>query len=74
MPLYLVILGSLLIGFLIAGVVSSVNSMFSAFKIMGKNSTISSSQKEVESLKVKIHDLELENTELKASKTPSGSK
>jgi hypothetical protein len=70
MPLYLVILGSLLFGFLIAGVLSSINSMFSAFKIMGKNNTINSSQKEIESLKEKIHQLELENVELKAPKTP----
>lgn len=71
MPLYLVILGSLLIGFLIAGVLSSINSMFSAFKIMGKNNTIHSSQKEIEALKEKIHRLELENTELKTPQAPS---
>lgn len=70
MPLYLVILGSLLLGFLIAWVLSSINSIFSAFKIMGKNNTISSSQKEIESLKEKIHQLELDKAELKATKTP----
>ena len=73
MPLYLVILGSLLIGFLIAGVLSSINSMFSAFKIMGKNNTISSSQKEIDVLKEKNHQLELEITELKAPKPSSSS-
>lgn len=74
MPLYLVILGSLLSGFLIAGVLSSINSMFSAFKIMGKNNAIISSQKEIEDLKEKIHQLELENTQLKAPKTSSSIK
>lgn len=69
-PLYLVILGSLLLGFLIAGVLSSVNSMFSAFRIMGKNNVINSSQKEIETLKEKIHHLEIENAELKVSKNP----
>lgn len=70
-PLYLVILGSLLLGFLIAGVLSSINSMFSAFKIMGKNNEINSSQKEIESLKDKIHHLELEIAELKGPKSSS---
>jgi len=73
-PLYLVILGSLLFGFLIAGVLSSINSMFSAFKIMGKDSAINSSQKEVENLKEQIHQLELENAELKGSKASRSSK
>ncbi len=70
-PLYLVILGSLLLGFLIAGVLSSINSMFSAFKIMGKNSVINSSQKEIEKLREKIQELELENSQLK---TPNKAK
>jgi cell division protein FtsB len=68
-PLYLVILGSLLVGFLVAGVISSINSMFSAFKIMGKDNAISSSHKEVESLKEKNHQLELEIARLKGPKT-----
>jgi uncharacterized integral membrane protein len=70
-PLYLVILGSLLLGFLIAGVLSSVNSVFSSFKIMGKNNTINHAQKEIENLKEKYHQLELENAELKGSKKTS---
>jgi uncharacterized integral membrane protein len=69
MPLYLVILGSLLLGFLIAGVLSSINSLFSAFKIMGKNNTINNSQKEIENLKEQVHQLELANAELKSSRT-----
>ncbi len=68
--LYLIILGSLLVGFIIAGVISSINSMFSAFKIMGKNKTINTSQKEIDELKEKIHHLEIENAELKVTKTP----
>jgi uncharacterized integral membrane protein len=43
-PQYLVILGSLLLGFLVAGLVSSVDSMFAAFRIMGKNNVINSSK------------------------------
>jgi uncharacterized integral membrane protein len=67
-PLYLVILGSILFGFIIAAVVSSVNSMFAAFRIMGKNNVIKSSQSEIEMLKEKIRQLEVENAELKGSK------
>lgn len=37
---------------------------------MGKNNVISSSKKEIENLKEKIHQLELENVELKTPKTP----
>ena len=71
LALYLVILGSLLVGFLLAGVLSSINSMFSAFKIMGKNNVINSSQKEIDNLKEKINQLELEITELKTTKNLS---
>ncbi len=69
-PLYLVILGSLLLGFLIAGVLSSINSIFSSFKIMGKNNAINQAQKEIEELKEKYRQLELENAELKGAKNP----
>ncbi len=41
---------------------------------MGKDNAISNSQKEIENLKEKIHQLELESIELKASKTPSSAK
>ena len=67
-PLYLVILGSLLLGFLIAGIVSSIDSMFASFRIMGKNRVINDSQKQLVNLQEKIHDLELENAELRGTK------
>ena len=44
--------------------------MFSAFRIMGKNNVINSSQKEIENLKEAIHQLELENAALKGPKSP----
>ena len=72
-PLYLVILGSLLLGFIISWILSSINSVFSAFKIIGKNNTINNSQKEIESLKDKIHKFEIEIAELKATKSLSSS-
>jgi len=64
-PLFLVILASLLIGFLISGIISGLNSVSSSFQLMGKDQTINSAQAEIENLKNRIHQLELENSNLK---------
>lgn len=64
-PLYSVVVGSLLVGFLVSWIFSLVDSLSSFLKIHGKESKIKKDQKEIEDLKKRIHDLELENENLK---------
>lgn len=64
-PLYVVVLGALLIGIIISMIMSFFGFISTTLKIFGKNSTIKQSTKEIDNLKKRIHDLELENENLK---------
>lgn len=64
-PLYAVVIGSLLVGFLVSWIFSLVDSVSSFLKIHGKENKIRKDQKEIEDLKKHIRDLELENENLK---------
>lgn len=64
-PVYVVVLAALLIGILICWVISVFGSISTSLKIFGKNSKIKQSSKEIDNLNKKIHDLELENENLK---------
>lgn len=64
-PLYLIVLGSLLLGFVVSWVISFVDVISSALKIHRKESTIKDANKEISSLNKRIHELELENERLK---------
>jgi uncharacterized integral membrane protein len=64
-PLYVVVLATLLIGFLISWIISVFGSVSNSMKIFGKNSKIKESSKEIDNLIKRIHDLELENENLK---------
>jgi uncharacterized integral membrane protein len=66
-PLYLVVLGSLLIGLLISGVINLADSIGASLAIRNRESRIKESDKEVENLKVRINELELENAELRTT-------
>ncbi len=65
-PLYLIVLGSLLLGFLVSWVINLVGVISSAFKIHGKENTIKDANKQISELTKKVHQLELENERLKA--------
>ena len=65
LPLYLIVLGSLLTGFIISWMFSLGEWANASLKIHNKNSELSSANKEVEDLKNKIHNLELENNSLR---------
>jgi len=65
LPLYLVILIALLLGITISWVISFFGFVSTSLTIFGKNSKIKEDKKEIDSLKKKIHDLELENERLK---------
>ncbi|MBI2264434.1 MAG: DUF1049 domain-containing protein [Armatimonadetes bacterium] len=65
-PLYFVVIGSLLIGLLLSWITSLAESLSSFFTIHGKDSAIKEARKEIGELAIRIHELELENTRLRA--------
>ncbi|MEK9176231.1 MAG: lipopolysaccharide assembly protein LapA domain-containing protein [Patescibacteria group bacterium] len=64
-PVYVVVLAALLIGIVICWIISFFGFVSTTLKIFGKNSKIKEGTKEIENLKKRIHDLELENENLK---------
>lgn len=66
--LFLVILGSMLIGALLVYVIHLVNSISTAITIHGKDKKIKESENNVIQLIKKTHQLELENESLKKDK------
>ncbi len=71
-PVYTVVLIALLLGIVICWIISFFGFVSTTLKILGKDTKIKQGSKEIETLKQKIHDLELENENLKgkASVTP----
>lgn len=65
-PLYLIVLGSLLLGFVISWIISFVDVISQALKIHRKESTIKGANKLIADLTKRVHQLELENERLKA--------
>lgn len=65
-PLYLVVLGSLLVGLLLAWLINFINSIASSITLHGKESELKKAERMVAELTKRIHQLELENTRLKA--------
>ncbi len=64
-PLYIIVLVSLLLGFAVSWIISLVDVISSAFKIHGKESTIKDANKQISELTKRVHQLELENERLK---------
>lgn len=64
-PLYLIVSGSLLIGLLLSSIVSFVNSIFTSFKMHGKNVKIKESKETVNELAKRNRELELEIVKLR---------
>lgn len=65
-PTYIVVVGALLVGLLLSWILSLLNDIATGFTIRGKDSKIKDYSKEnAELLKIN-HQLELENTRLKA--------
>jgi len=64
-PLYLVIIGTLLLGLLLAWIFSLVNSLTSKITLHGKENKIKEEERTIAELTKEIHQLELENTRLK---------
>lgn len=67
-PLYLIALGSLLIGFLISGLFNLLESISASFALRGKDSQIKHTEQQVQEISQKMHDLEIENAKLRGEK------
>lgn len=68
-PLFYVIIGSLLTGLILAYLIHLVNSIFVAFSMHGKDTKIKQGKNEIADLTKRIHQLELENERLKNNST-----
>ncbi len=64
-PVYMVVIVSLLLGLFIGWLLNMVNAFGTFFTIRGKESVITKSNHTIEELNTKIHGLELENARLK---------
>lgn len=64
-PLFYIIIGSLLTGLTLAYLIYLVNSIFTALTMHGKDKTIKQTKDEVANLTKRVHQLELENEKLK---------
>ncbi len=65
-PTYIVVIGSLLVGLLLSWIISLVNDISNGLVMRGKENKIKDYRKESADLTKRIHQLELENTRLKA--------
>lgn len=68
-PLFYVIIGSLLIGLFLSYAVYLVDTLFISWTIRGKNKELKKNQQEALQLSKRIHQLELENERLKNGST-----
>jgi len=68
-PLFYIIIGSLLTGLILAYLLHLVNSIFTAFTMHGKDNKIKQTKSEIVDLTKQIHQLELENERLKNNST-----
>lgn len=66
-PLFYVIVGSLLVGLVLSYIVQILGSIANSFVLRGNRQEIKSSQNEILELTKRIHQLELENEKLKRS-------
>lgn len=64
-PLYVIVIGSILLGVFISWLISLVDTFSSAFTIHGKESEIKKMQKVIDELRQESHEQEIEITHLK---------
>lgn len=66
-PLYFVVIASMLVGILLASLISSIDTLAAYMKLRGKENRIHSDEKAIDNLQQKVHDLEVQNAELKSA-------
>lgn len=64
-PLFYVIIGSLLTGLIVAYLIHLVNTIFITFSMHGKDTKIKEGKSEIADLTKRVHQLEIENEKLK---------
>ena len=64
-PLYLIALGSLLLGLLISWIINTLDWISSALTIKSKEGRIAQTEREIDNLQTQIRSLELENARLR---------
>lgn len=64
-PLFYIIMGSLLVGLVLSYFMQVARSIMTAFTMQGKNNTIKQGNRDIVDLTKRIHQLELENEKLK---------
>ena len=69
-PLFYIIVGSLLTGLGLAYLIYFVNSLIAAYSAHRKDNTIKQGKSDIVDLTKRIHQLELENEKLKNNSTP----
>jgi len=72
-PLYLVVLLSLLVGFVFAWILHLMNATASFFALTGKNNTIKKEKKANTELTKKVQDLEIEKAKLETERKSQSS-
>ncbi|MGZ8464848.1 MAG: lipopolysaccharide assembly protein LapA domain-containing protein [Candidatus Binatia bacterium] len=68
-PLYLVIVGSLLVGLFMAGILYFARSVSSTLTIYGKDRAMKKTKHTVADLEQRVHDLEAEKARLNSTRT-----
>lgn len=64
-PLYAVVVGSILLGIFISWLISLVNAISTSLELRGKNSALKNSARAIDRLEERVHELEVENASLK---------
>lgn len=67
-PLYIVVIGSILLGVFISWLISMVSTFSTFFTLHGKENALRKSQKEIDTLEEKNHELEMEVAQLGGKK------
>jgi lipopolysaccharide assembly protein A len=71
-PVYMLVLSSVFFGLILSWIITFVQSVSAGMTIRGKENKIRATEKEVADLTRRVHQLELENTRLKAGVKEDG--
>lgn len=71
LPLYFIVLASILVGFIFAWILHLMNAFASLFALRGKDKTIMKEKKTITDLEKKVRELEIEKAKLETEKNRS---
>lgn len=64
-PLFLLVLGSMLVGILVSAIISWTNSLGALMSIKGRDHKIKETEHDLDRMKERLHQLEIENAKLR---------